>query len=156
MTDTALTFLRYKPGDGDYEDLTEDLFNAGWLALYRHAQPDMPREQGHAVLDPVQRMVALAQEHEIPIAFMCFPERPSGERNPPGDRCLFQQVERWIRKQGVPLFNPSAAYEGYLVEEFWMDHIHLSAQGHSVLAAAWQAWLFAEGLLPESAEIAPR
>ena len=42
MNDTALTFLRYKPGDGDYEDLTEDLFSAGWshqCPTYVHRTP---------------------------------------------------------------------------------------------------------------------
>jgi len=42
MTETALTYLRYKPGDGDYEDLTEDLFSAGWshqCPTYVHRTP---------------------------------------------------------------------------------------------------------------------
>ena len=128
------------------------LYNLAWLSVTRSAIDERLESQDDAerrlVVEPLKRIHRAVEQSGARLALVCLGQRPGGQ--PAHGRrghCSLGQAESWAREQEIPFLDAAGLFDDRPLEDAWMDHVHLTAAGHDLLAQALADWLAQSGSL---------
>jgi hypothetical protein len=119
------------------------VFEKSVLDRRAHDPPEV-----ESIVQPLARMAAMSRAVGARFAVLCLPALPETGIEPREPACHWAQLVRWAHEAGVPVLSVAPLYARSPMRALRLDHIHLTAFGHRVLAVAWVRWLLDERLVP--------